>query len=240
MLLKIAMNGARSKTENENIPRKLDEIKNDTLALFNAGCRVFHIHCYDEESKESIHPDNIKALVNIIKNISHEIKLGISTGDWIEPDIEKRMAYIKEWYALPDFASVNMIEDGAVRVANTLIEKGVAVEAGLNNKEAAAVFINSPVKEKCIRILIEPEEEDLTSALSTINEVEEVLNSQKIKTPRLLHGFNSVSWALLKEAEKRGYDGRIGLEDTVYLPKGEKASGNLEVYKQALSLIDKV
>ncbi len=234
------MNGARSKTENENIPRKLDEIKNDTLALFNAGCRVFHIHCYDEESKESIHPDNIEALVDIIKNISHEIKLGISTGDWIVPDLGKRINYIKKWRALPDFASVNMIEDGAVRVANTLIEKGVAVEAGLNNKEAAEIFINSTLRDKCLRVLLEPEEENAEDALNTAAEIEKTLNLHDISAPRLLHGFNSAAWDLLKEAKRTGYDGRIGLEDTVYLPKGEKASGNLEVYKQALSLIDKV
>ena len=240
MFIKAALNGARSKSDNDSVPHHLEEIERETGAVYGAGCRVFHIHCYDETGKESLRPYDIAALVSRIRKISPDILLGISTGDWIEPDIEKRTAYIKEWYTLPDFASVNMIEEGAVRIANLLLEKGIAVEAGLNNKEAAKVFINSGLRDKCLRVLLEPEEEIAEDALNTAAEIEGILNLHNVSAPRLLHGFNSAAWDLLKEAKRKGYDGRIGLEDTVYLPKGEKASGNLEIYKQALSLIDEV
>jgi len=67
----------------------------------------------------------------------------------------------------------------------------------------------------CYRILIEPEPEELDLTLETTDEIEEVLNKHRVEIPRLLHGFNSVSWEILKEAKRRGYDSRIGMEDTI-------------------------
>ena len=35
---------------------------------------------------------------------------------------------------------------------------------------------------------------------------------------RLLHGFEAAAWVFIELAAKRGYDTRIGLEDTLVLP----------------------
>lgn len=40
------------------------------------------------------------------------LPIGLSTAAWIEPDTERRIASIRKWEILPDFASVNMSEDG--------------------------------------------------------------------------------------------------------------------------------
>jgi len=56
-----------------------------------------------------------------------------------------------------------------------------------------------------------------------------MLNEANVQTPRLLHGFDTTAWPLLKVALQRGYDTRIGLEDTLTLPDGRKASGNAEL-----------
>lgn len=233
MLLKIALNGARPKTENENIPHSLDEIENDVRNIFQAGYKVFHIHCYDKSGNESLKPDDINNLTLRIRNISTDIKFGISSGDWIEPDLDKRISYIREWKYVPDFASVNMIEDDALLVSHELIKKGVMVEAGLNEKKAAEIFINSGLSEGCCRILIEPEEDNAADALLTITRIENILDSNHKQQKRLLHGFNNASWDLLRLAKKKGYDARIGLEDTVFLENGAKVVGNLELIKEA-------
>jgi uncharacterized protein (DUF849 family) len=96
-------------------------------------------------------------------------------------------------------------------------------------------FIN-----KCYRILIEPESEEINSALKTIDEIEEILNNYFVKTPRLLHGFNEVVWNILKEAKKRGYDSRIGMEDTIFLENGELAKSNYELLKNANTIINSI
>jgi uncharacterized protein (DUF849 family) len=238
MLLKVALNGARLKTENEYLPHSIEEIEKEVNLLYKNGYNVFHIHCYDKNGNESLKPEDVTNLVSTVKNISPDIKIGISSGDWIEPDFEKRMSYIKNWSVVPDFISVNMIEDNAIEISNLLISKGIMVEAGLNEKKAAEIFIESRLNAGCCRILIEPEEENLKSAIDTINEIETILNFNQIKLPRLLHGFNSVCWDILEEAKKREYDSRIGMEDTIYLRNGRKAKSNLEILNDAKELLN--
>lgn len=238
MLLKIALNGARPKSENEYMPQSLNEIEKEVRSFYLNGYKVFHIHCYDKTGKESLKPEDVNNLISRIKNISPEIQIGISTGDWIEPDLDKRMGYIKGWKVLPDFASVNMIESNSIDISKLLIERGVLVEAGLNDGEAAEIFVNSKLTGGVCRILIEPEEEkNFSAAIKTIDEIEAVLDSNGITIKRLLHGFNSASWDILREAKKRGYDGRMGMEDTIYLESGIKVSSNVELINYAEKII---
>jgi len=238
MLLKIALNGARPSSENENIPQSINEIEKDVNRLNQMGYNVFHIHCYDREGNESLKPEDVSELVKVIRNISSQIKIGISTGNWIEPDLEKRIKMIEDWKDIPDFASVNMIENDAIEVSKALIKKGVLIEAGLNEKRAAEKFVKSNLDKYCERILIEPEEENLEEALITVSEIESILNQNSTILKILLHGFNSASWGLLREAKKRGYDSRMGLEDTIYLENGLIANNNVELIKAARSILN--
>jgi len=237
MLIKIALNGARPKKQNKYIPQSLDEIGKEVKLLFENGHKVFHIHCYDEKGNESLKPEDVNSLVSSIKSISHEIQIGISSGDWIEPDLAKRKSYIKAWLHLPDFISVNMIEEDAIEISELLISKGVKIEAGLNEKKAAEKFFESGLYKDCFRILIEPEPEKLKEAIECIDEIEEVLDRDGVEAPRLLHGFNSVSWDILREAKRRGYDSRIGMEDTIYLENGEPVKSNLELINYAQKIL---
>ena len=237
MLIKIALNGARPKKQNKYIPQSLDEIGKEVKLLFENGHKVFHIHCYDEKGNEGLKPEDVNNLVSSVKSIPHEIQIGISSGDWIEPDLAKRKSYIKAWLHLPDFISVNMIEEDAIEISELLISKGVKIEAGLNEKKAAEIFVESGLYKNCFRILIDPEPEKLKEAIECIDEIEEVLDRNGVEVPRLLHGFNSVSWDILREAKRRGYDSRIGMEDTIYMENGEGVKSNLELINYAQKIL---
>jgi len=237
VLIKIALNGARPKKQSKFIPQSLNEIGKEVKLLFENGHKVFHIHCYDKKGNESLKPEDVNNLVALVKSISHEIQIGISSGDWIEPDLAKRKSYIKAWLHLPDFISVNMIEEDAIEISELLISKGVKIEAGLNEKKAAEIFVESGLYKNCFRILIEPEPEKLKEAIECIDEIEEVLDRNGVEVPRLLHGFNSVSWDILREAKRRGYDSRIGMEDTIYMENGEGVKSNLELINYAQKIL---
>jgi uncharacterized protein (DUF849 family) len=56
--------------------------------------------------------------------------------------------------------------------------------------------------------------------------MEQVLTRAGATLPRLLHGTGDTAWALLAEAARRGYQARIGLEDTLLLPDGRVAADN--------------
>ena len=57
------------------------------------------------------------------------------------------------------FAGVNSHEPGAVEIAQLLLDKEVGVEAGIWNVEAANIFRQSGLSNRCLRILIEPAQE---------------------------------------------------------------------------------
>ena len=166
------------------------------------------------------------------------VPIGISTGEWIEPNLSIRLKYVSEWKGIIDFASVNFSESGAIDVSRKLLELCIGVEAGLFQADAAKPLVESGLAEECLRLMFEPGDETVSGALETVHVIEEVLSLHHIKgKARLLHGFNSTVWPLLMEAKKRGYDARIGFEDTLYLPNQQKAKNNAELIDAAKKLL---
>ena len=75
----------------------------------------------------------------------------------------------------------------------------------------------------------------------TVSAIERLLGDYASDgTPRLLHGVDATAWPLLREAARRGYDARIGLEDTLRLPGGEPPGDNLDLVKAARAWISGV
>ncbi|HEX3232939.1 MAG TPA: 3-keto-5-aminohexanoate cleavage protein [Gemmatimonadales bacterium] len=72
----------------------------------------------------------------------------------------------------------------------------------------------------------EPAQQEVSAALRQVERIEAVLERWAVSCPRLLHGTDATAWPLLDEAARRGYDARIGLEDTLTLPDGSLAAGN--------------
>jgi hypothetical protein len=131
---------------------------------------------------------------------------------------------------------VNFDEPGAVALARTLIDLGVGVEAGLPNVAAADVLAGSGLLGRCLRVLLEPQDDQLASAIENVSWVEKVLGRRE-SSLRLLHGTGPTAWALLIVAKERGYATRIGLEDTLHLPDGRLACDNAELIEAALELL---
>ena len=163
--------------------------------------------------------------------------MGVSTGAWIEPDPGARLAQVRGWRERPDFASVNFDEVGAVEVAGALLAMGVGVEAGLASAAAAETLVASGLAPGCLRILLEPQDETVPAALAATASMEQVLAGAGVTPPRLLHGIGATAWALLAEAARRGYQARIGLEDTLLLPDGQVAPDNAALVAAARRML---
>jgi uncharacterized protein (DUF849 family) len=140
----------------------------------------------------------------------------------------------KNWAVLPGFASVNFGEEGSVELANLLLSRGVAIEAGLCDADAAQIFLQSGLATSCLRVLLEPQEQELECAIETVNAMEDVLKSGAADFSFLLHGTEATAWPMMDEAIARGYDVRIGLEDTLVMPDGRIAKDNVELVTEAV------
>ena len=94
-------------------------------------------------------------------------------------------------------ASVNFNEEGAYEVAQILLKKNVGVEAGVCDANAAERFVDSGLASRCLRVLLEPQEQETDQARVTVREIKEVLDRAKIDIPYVLHGTEAarLPWA---------------------------------------------
>jgi uncharacterized protein (DUF849 family) len=150
------------------------------------------------------------------------------------PDVVERFEQVKAWEVLPDFASVNFSEAGAIELAELLLSRNVGVEAGLSDAASAELLVNSGLATQCFRVLIEPQEQRMEVALQTVRAIEKVLDSGPVNSPLLLHGTEATVWPMMDEAIACGYDVRVGLEDTLVMPDGRTAPGNAELVMEAV------
>jgi uncharacterized protein (DUF849 family) len=252
MLIKAAINGGRTRAEHSAVPITPEEQAADVVACLKAGAGAIHLHVRStsgndgpDSEKESLHPHDVTQTVTAVRSVlqtaqidAPENVIGVTTGAWILPDTNQRLEAVRAWDVLPDFASVNFIEDGAVELANLLLSRGVGLEAGLSDAEAAQIFVNSGLVARCIRLLIEPQEQEMEQALETVSAIEKLLHQAlaavSVPPPILLHGTEATVWPMMDVALARGYDLRIGLEDTLVLPDGSVARDNAELVAEAV------
>lgn len=235
LFIKACLNGSREPGEHPTLPITAEELARDAALVVAAGAQALHIHPRAADGKQSLAAQHQAAAISAIRTRCPGIPVGVSTAIWIEPDAALRLRYVQGWTVLPDFASVNFEEPGVIDLCNVLLERGIGVEAGLSSIAEVELLLKSGLAERCLRILIEPVEEELSAALANTTAIIHALDEAQIQLPRLLHGFDATTWPLLDTALHYGYDTRIGLEDTLTMPDGSLTSGNAELTALAVN-----
>jgi uncharacterized protein (DUF849 family) len=238
-MVQVALNGSRFKTDHPHIPTTTEQLCKSARESVNAGAKSVHFHVRDPVGNETLESQFVSIQITGIKTALPDIPLGISTGEWIEPAISKRISLIKKWDVLPDFASVNGHEAGFELIINELLNKGVGIEAGISDIQAAMNYKKSGLLKFCFRILLEPAEQELEKALKNLESIENSLSDSLDEQSILLHGYNKTCWELLKIAGQKEYDCRIGFEDVLTLPTSVLATSNEELVKEASALLGK-
>jgi uncharacterized protein (DUF849 family) len=207
------------------MPVTAAELAADARACVAAGARMIHLHPRDQDGRESLSADVIDAVVREVR-AACGVPVGVSTGAWIEPDLEKRLALIAAWTE-PDYASVNVSEDGALAVMRALRERGIGVEAGVwTVDDARELSKTEEAHAGLTRILIEPVDADPSTAIELVAAIRREVKA----APLLQHGDGAATWRLLEDAVRAGIDTRIGLEDT-------READNPTLVRRAMSFI---
>lgn len=233
MLIQACLNGSRVPGEHPALPRTPEELADAARAAVTAGARSLHIHPRGPDGAQSLAPEHIGAALVAVRSACPGVAVGVSTLLAILPDVERRAVAVRQWAVRPDFASVNFSEQGADVLCAALREAGVGIEAGLSSLADAERYLALQLGPSCVRVLLEPEEADVASALATVAAIEGVLDAAGDRAPRLLHGEGPTAWPLLDAALARGYDTRIGLEDVLTLPDSAPASDNADLVRAA-------
>ncbi|WP_341864932.1 3-keto-5-aminohexanoate cleavage protein [Micromonospora chersina] len=231
-VLKGCLNGGRLRAEHSAVPLTPGQLAADAVRCAEVGVAAVHVHPRDERGAESLDPAVIAAAVTAIRAARPGLPVGVSTGAWIAPEPADRVAAVRAWTVLPDFASVNAHEPGAAAVAAALHERGVMVEAGLWTVAAVDAWRRWPVPTG--RVLVECLAEPVDVALADAAAILAALPTDP--PPVLLHGEGPATWPVLAEAVRRGLDTRIGLEDTLVLPDGSVAPDNPALVSAARAL----
>jgi uncharacterized protein (DUF849 family) len=234
MLLQATLNGDLTKADHPALPVSSDELAVDARACVAAGARAIHMHPRDEDGRERLHADVVDAVASAVKAAAG-VPVGVSTGEWIEPDLDRRIALIREW-RVPDYASVNVSEAGSFEVMRACLAAGVGIEAGVWTVEDAERLATSELAERVLRIMIEPVAVRERGAVTLVSDIHAVLDHHHLQAPRLQHGDGEATWVLVSDAVRRGIDTRIGLEDTLHEPDGSLTIGNAALVQAAVRL----
>jgi uncharacterized protein (DUF849 family) len=149
MLLKACLNGSRLPLEHPQLPVTPEQLASESRAVVTAGASALHVHPKDAQGNDSLDDVHVSSTVRAIRAAVPGVAVGITTGAWAARDPRDRVNAVRGWVDLPDFASVNWHEPGAEQVAEALLARGIGVEAGLWDEEAAIRWRAWPRRHEC-------------------------------------------------------------------------------------------
>ena len=236
VLIKACLNGSRQPGSHPALPLTPSQLAEAARRAVDAGAGAVHIHQRAPDGSQTLDADHIAEAMNAIRAACPGLPVGVTTGAWIERDPAKRLELIRSWTVLPDFASVNWVEEGVEELAALCLEMGVGPEAGIWTVENAEAYVRSPDASRYYRILVETRDRDGISAIEQASQIHAVLDAAGITVPRLQHSMGPETWGVLAAAFDAGYDVRIGLEDVLTLPDGAEALDNADLVAAAVRM----
>lgn len=235
--LQVALNGSRTDDEHPAIPRTVPQIATAARAAVDAGAALVHVHAFDEDGRESLAAGPCGAVVAAVRAACPGIPVSLTTSASIEPDPVRRLELVGGWTELPDLVTANQGEEGIASLCEHLFGRGVGIEAGLLELGDAEAFVRSGLARSCVRVLVEPLDQDPADAVEHAVAMERTLADARIELEQVHHGDGVASWAVSRRALERGHGIRTGLEDTVFLQDGRLAADNAELVRAAAAMI---
>ena len=242
-MLQVTPNGPWGKDVHPEMPVSLGELAADLLACFRAGATGVHLHVRDPAGAETLEPAVVNDTCRMVRDLATEVgarvEIGLTTGEWIVPDLANRIAMIREWEGV-DCATVNLSEDGFGDVMGAMLDVGVGIDVGLWAPVEMDRLLGSGLLPQAQRVSIElaPGEPYFLEGEPTdfAQQVNDALDSAGSTCPRLTHGMHDWTWPLVEDAFRRGHDTRVGFEDSVLLPDGTRAASNAQLVEAAFAL----
>lgn len=234
MLLQACLNGALTRADHPAVPISAEQLARDAAACVAAGAGSIHLHARDADGRERLDPDVVDSVVEQVRNACGT-PVCVSTGAWIEPDLTRRVDMVRSWRQ-PDLATVNVCEEGASEVLGALLEAGVGIEAGVWTVGDVERLVATGFSDRVSRVLVEPVDVTVGEAEALVGDIHAALDTYRVHAPRLQHGDGESTWVLVRDAVKRGIDTRVGFEDTLYMPDGERVASNAALVRAAQRL----
>src|SRR5262245_4686412 len=236
VLLQACLNGSRRTGEHPALPLDPGQVAAAAREAVAAGAAALHVHQRGADGTQTLAAESCARVLRAIRSACPGVPVGLTTGAWIEPDPERRLELVAGWEVVPDYASVNLLEDGSLPLVRLLLDRGIGVEAGLWTVADVEVLLASGLADRCLRLLLEAMEAEPAAALANMAAMERLLDEAGCRAPQLQHGEGAAAWPVLVRALEAGHDVRVGLEDVLELPDGRPAAANGELVAAAAPL----
>ncbi|HEY1572970.1 MAG TPA: 3-keto-5-aminohexanoate cleavage protein [Pseudonocardiaceae bacterium] len=106
-MLQVCLNGPRTRSECPSLPVSPGELALAAAQAVAAGAEDIHLHPKDSAGHHSLEPQAVAAAVTAVRDaVPAGVRIGVTTGAWAVPDVERRVASVRSWTVLPDHASV--------------------------------------------------------------------------------------------------------------------------------------
>jgi uncharacterized protein (DUF849 family) len=236
VMVQACLNGSRRPGDHPALPLDPDELAAAAGEAVAAGAAALHVHQRGADGAQTLAAAPCGRTLRAIRAACPGVPVGLTTGAWIEPDPDRRLELVSAWEVMPDYASVNVSEEGSVALIQLLLDRGIGVEAGLWTVADAENLLASGLADRCLRFLLEAMEAEPDAALANVTAMEGLLDGAACRAPQLQHGEGDAAWPVLVRALEAGRDVRVGLEDVLVLPDGRMAGGNGELVAAAARL----
>jgi len=247
MIITVATTGAMTTKENTpHLPTQPEEIAQEVYDAYKAGAAIAHIHVRTEEGKATMALDRFKATVSavrekcdIIINMTSSGGLGFSDEERILPHVE-----LKPDMGTFDAGSMNFYRGVFInspefleKLGKAYIENGIKPEvevfdAGMvwNAKRLLKDgFLKAPIHFQCCMHVHGGMEGTATNLAYLVDSLPEGSTWSAF-------GCGPTANLITAMAMNMGGHVRVGMEDNVYLSKGELAKHNYEFVEKVVRL----
>lgn len=101
-MIQAAINRLRTTKYHPFLPFSAVQAALESREAVLACATEIHAHGWNEHGEENLEWQDVADFLHALRRACPQIPVGISTGDWIVPDIEERLRLIEEWALLPE------------------------------------------------------------------------------------------------------------------------------------------
>jgi uncharacterized protein (DUF849 family) len=243
--IKACLNGRRAPSAHPAVPVTPQQLAEAAREAVAAGAEAVHLHPRDADSQESLWPADVGAAVAAVRAACPGVPIGVTTGLWAAAGstaaARSRQQQVAAWAELdagerPDFASLNLSEEGWQQLAATLTAANIGVEAGVWSVADADRIVGYQPPGGWLRIMVEVSGVGANEAASHADQILARLGTTVPGARPLLHGEDDSCWPLIAHAGRLGLPTRVGLEDVTAGPDGQPVGSNADLVTLALEL----
>ena len=229
--IKACLNGRRGRDEHPAVPVTPGEVARAAAAAAAAGAEAVHLHARGAGGDESLLSGDVGAAVAAVRQACPGLPVGVSTGLWITAgDHPARQAAVARWAGLPatarpDFASVNVSEEGWAEVARALAGAGIGVEAGVWSVADVRAAAAEAAPGSLLRVMVEVMGATPGQEAAAAGEILAALGDSALRgVPRLLHGEGAGCGRSSGTRERWGWPPGSGLRTPWWDPTAARSA----------------